>query len=190
MAKWESLIGSVVSVTTTQSQGSGVGVDSDSHNINSILTGMLCAIEPESKHLMLLRLVETDSPTTASVETRLITLLHPQFVRAMNVLTPMPENWRLYLAAEQSMQVASSSSEVGVDNQEPRPSLKDIVALLEENMIPHSIAASEGHLGSYSISVFGGELTIQGPPYNSQNCVSTNAIILRRVRKLISHAFS
>jgi hypothetical protein len=190
MATWESFIGSVVSVTTTQSQGSDVGVESDRHKSSRILTGMLCAVEPESRHLMLLRLVEADPPTSSEAERRVITLLHPQFVSSVKVLNPMPENWRLYLAAEQSMQVASSSSDASGMGQEQGPSLKDVVALLEENMIQHSVVVSKGESESHLISVFGGELTIKGPPYNSQNCISTNAIILRRVRKLISYAFS
>lgn len=222
--EWQHFIGRVVTVRTFGGgggEGGEGGQDSERE-----CTGMLCAVEPGSGYVLLLRLglpaVEKEEGVSgiAGGGQHGLTLLHPHSIDAIELLDPVPGAWREFLmsgvAANQTANDVESvaavdrseapGDRVGVDDHarplaakkestQTRPTLEDTVGLLRKNRLHYEVVpeprtdaskATDGRIAAGTILMFGGELEIRGPPYDDAHCVSTNAVMLRRMRKLLS----
>jgi hypothetical protein len=238
---WRHFIGQVVRVRTAGGGGGAGGGSGEGGKGRGedgcVCTGMLCAIEPASGHVMLLRLgpqdeVKERSGGTSGSSTsgsrgrgggqHTVTLLHPQFIDAIEPLDPVPKAWLRVIASGAAARQMESTpventaavrgGELAMDgggdatvrgmseaDQEAkllRPTLEDVVGLLQKNSVQFEVVPGVeqggavigwgGRAAPGTILMFGGELEIRGPPYDASHCASTNAVILRRVRKLLS----
>jgi len=141
--------------------------DGDQHS------GYVYTVDPVSESLVLIQCQEGESVPTTKFSMKII--MRPS-VKEVSVTLGPDENVKQWFASlfRDKAAVALSAQEL----MSRRDKLKE---WLEKNRIPVSISGQD----QQSLSVF--EALVIRPPYNENSCLSTNEIILLRVKTLIKN---